>query len=169
MRCLLLLASFLLAAPAAAEVKRATPASFELEHRTTLALPPEAAWLLLVDIGRWWNPSHTYSGKPANLSLELKPGACFCEKTDSGGIEHLRVVYVDRPKRVVLTGGLGPLLFDAVSGVLDLRFEPSGAGSSLVLNYRVAGFAAEDASRLAPVVDRVLGEQVARLAAAAKR
>jgi hypothetical protein len=69
---------------------------------------------------------------------------------------------------VVLTGALGPLLFEAVNGVMDLTIEPrSDGGSTLTMTYRAAGFASGNGDKLAPLVDRVLAEQVARLARAA--
>lgn len=70
---------------------------------------------------------------------------------------------------MVLTGGLGPLLYEAVSGVMDIRIAPqSDGGSALVVTYRAAGFAGGNAEQLAPAVDKVLAEQVARLARAAR-
>jgi uncharacterized protein YndB with AHSA1/START domain len=166
---LLLFFALLFPSPATAAVKRATAHSFEIEHRATIAAPPERVWSRFQAIGSWWNPSHSYSGKAEKLSLTLKPGSCLCEELPGGGVEHLRVVYADRPRKAVLTGALGPLFYDALAGVLDVRIEPTGRGSTLIWNYRVSGFAVEDGANLAPVVDRVLGEQVQRLAAAAKR
>ena len=57
------------------------------------------------------------SGNSANLSLALTPGGCFCERfPKGGGIEHMRVTYVDPGKRVVLTGALGPLALRSDDG-----------------------------------------------------
>ena len=48
----------------------------------------------------------------ANLSLDAAPGGCFCERLpNGGGVEHMRVTYVEPGKRIVLTGSLGPLLY----------------------------------------------------------
>ena len=164
-----LLAAALLASPAAAEVRDGTPNSFALEYRAELKAPPTRVYQTVGEVARWWNPEHSYSGKAQNLSLDLKAGGCFCERLPGGGgIEHLRVAYVEPGKRVVLTGGLGPLLFEAVNGVMDMRMEPrSDGGSTLTVSYRAAGFANGNADKLAPLVDKVLAEQVARLARAA--
>jgi uncharacterized protein YndB with AHSA1/START domain len=165
MRCLLLL-STLLAAPAAAEVKSASPNGLSIEHRVVVPVAPARLFASIGQVNRWWNPQHSYSGKAENLSMDLRAGGCFCEKLpNGGGVEHLRVVHVVPGKRVILTGALGPLLFEAVNGVLDLQVKPSGAGSELVVSYKASGFASGGADKLAPVVDQVLGEQVQRLAA----
>ena len=103
----------------------------------------------------WWNGEHTYSGNSANLSLALNAGGCFCERVPKtgGGIEHLRVAYVEPGERIVMTGSLGPLLFEATAGVMDVKVERIAGGSRVTLDYKVAGFADGDAASLAPVVD----------------
>ena len=43
------------------------------------------------------------------MTLQMRPGGCFCETLDGGGgIEHMRVTYVQPGERIVLTGSLGP-------------------------------------------------------------
>lgn len=162
-------AASLFAAPASAEVVAASANGFHLRQSITVAGSPEAAFAQFGRIGRWWSPDHTYSGDAGRLSLELKAGGCFCETLASGGVEHMRVAYVDRPKRLVLTGGLGPLLYDAVAAVMDVRFAPEGSGTRVTVDYKAAGFAAGGADKLAPLVDSVIGEQVKRFGAAAAR
>lgn len=154
-----------LAAPASAEVVSAGPNGFEIRHQAAVAVPPAQLWAAIGDIGGWWNPSHSYSGDAANLRLELRPGGCFCETTPKtgGGIEHMRVTFVVPNERAVMTGSLGPLLFEATAGVMDIRIEGSAASSRLTLTYRAAGFATGNGAALAGPVDAVLGEQVKRL------
>ena len=158
------LASFLqLAAPASAEVVSSGPNGFHIRHSVELPVSQAAAFDSFARPGDWWNASHTYSGHSSNLSLALTPDGCFCERLPGGGgVEHLRVSMVRPGERLVLSGGLGPLLFEAVSGVMDVRFEAAGDGSRVTLDYRLAGFANGGAERLAPLVDRVLGEQMSR-------
>lgn len=152
--------------PAAAAVKGATPNSFEIEHRAELTVPPEQAYRALADVAGWWSDAHTYSGKAANLSLDLRPGGCWCEKlSGGGGVEHLRVAYFDPGKSLTLTGSLGPLLTQATSGVMQFTVAKSASGSTLVMNYRATGFYNAGADKLAPVVDEVLAAQMKRLTA----
>ena len=82
----------------------------------------------------------------------------------------MRVAYVEPGKKIVMMGSLGPLLYEATSGVLQLMVEPGrDGGSSLIMNYRVAGFHKGGGERFAPVVDQVLGAQMAGLRQAAER
>ena len=164
MRSLLLTAALLIASPATAEVKGASDHGFAIEQRVTLVVPPEVLYRSVGRIGSWWSGDHTYSGDASNLSLDLRPGGCFCERLPGGGgIEHLRVAYVEPGKRVVLTGALGPLLYEGVSGVMDLKVERIAGGSALTMTYKAGGFADGGAAKLAPLVDKVLGEQMSRL------
>ena len=155
--------AILFAAPASAEVVSASSNGFEVRETVNLVVPSNIAF---ADMPAWWDPEHTYSGKSANLSLNLEPGGCFCERfPDGGGIEHMRVTYVEPGKRVVLTGALGPLLYEATAGVMDVQVKSTAGGSQLILDYRAAGFAKGGGDRLAPVVDQVLAGQMKRLRA----
>ena len=164
MRNAILAAALVIATPAAAEVKSSTPNGFVIEQQIQTVVPPTALFGAFGRIQDWWDPEHSYSGEAGNLSLSLTPGGCFCERLkDGGGIEHMRVAYVEPGKQVVLTGALGPLLYEAVSGVMTAKVEPAAGGSRLTLTYRASGFADGGAQRLAPLVDEVLAVQTKRL------
>ena len=160
-----LLALIVILAPAAAraEVVSANANGFEIRHSAALVVPQLAAFDAFTQIPQWWNKEHTYSGDSANMALSLTPGGCFCERLPSGGgIEHMRVAYVEPGQRLVMTGSLGPLLFEATAGVMDVTVERIAGGSRLVMIYRAAGFANGGADKFAPLVDQVLGDQMAR-------
>ena len=164
MKWLVAFALVLAPAMARAEVVSATGNGFEIRHSVAIVIPQPAAYDAFTRVSEWWNKEHTYSGDSANLSLSLEPGGCFCERLpdSGGGIEHLRVAYVVPGERLVLTGGLGPLLYQAVAGTMDITVERIAGGSRLVLDYKVAGFANGGAEKLAPAVDQVLADQMAR-------
>ena len=163
MKKLVLFAAALAASPAVAEVKSATAAGFEVESRATVPVPPAEAYAALGRIGEWWNPAHTYSGKAANLRLDLKVGGCFCETTDGGGaIEHLRVIYAQPGNVLRLQGGLGPLQADGVAGALTWTLKPVAGGTEIVQSYVVGGYVRSGAQALAPLVDKVMAEQLER-------
>lgn len=160
----------LCSAPASAVVVGADSHGFELRHTLDLPIPPAQALAAFGQVGSWWSKDHTYSGNAARLSLQLRPGGCWCERLDGGGgVEHMQVAYYQPGERVVLTGGLGPLLFEGTSGVMDVRATKTKSGSQLVINYRVGGFARGNGTEMALGVDQVLREQTERLRAFASK
>lgn len=171
----LILAALMLSASARAELSASTDAGFVSDHAVTVSAEPAAVWKLLVAPNLWWSPSHTYSGDAANLYLDAQATGCFCEKLPKpagapaeqrmGSIEHMHVVYAD-PRRGVLrmTGGLGPLQGEAVHGVLTITLKQDGAATRIAWRYAVGGVWQAKATELAPLVDKVLAEQVGRLA-----
>jgi hypothetical protein len=163
MRPLLFLLLLGAAGPSAAEVVSASDNGFEVREAVTLVVPPDDAFSSFQEVGSWWDPQHTYSGKAENLSLNLVPGGCFCERfSKGGGIEHLHVTYVEPGSRAVLSGSLGPLLYEATTGVMDVQVKKVAGGAQVVLDYKVAGFAKGGAAKLAPAVDQVLAAQLKR-------
>jgi uncharacterized protein YndB with AHSA1/START domain len=148
-------------APASAAVVQSGPNGFSITHSVNLVVPPGQAFAAIGELPRWWDKDHTYSGDSANLSMSLRAGGCFCERLEKGGgIEHMRVTLVQPGERVVMTGALGPLLYEGVSGVMDLKVERIAGGAKVTINYRAGGFANGNAAALAPIVDKVLGEQI---------
>jgi uncharacterized protein YndB with AHSA1/START domain len=130
-----------------------------------VAAPPARVYDALVrELTTWWSPSHTYTGDAKNLSIDARPGGCFCEKyPDGGGIEHARVVHAAPGRLLRLSGALGPLASHGLAGSLSWRLAGEGAGTKLELTYGVGGFMADGFEKIAPAVDRVLGEQAQRL------
>lgn len=170
MRALIFAACLLSATPAAAEVVSTDGNGFEVTHGVSLVIPVAQAYAAFGRIGAWWSDDHTYSGKAANLRLALQPGGCFCETIPAGGgVEHMRVALVLPNERIVMTGALGPVLYEAAAGVMDVKFERIAGGSKIIMSYRAAGFAKGGADKLAPVVDKVLGDQLRRLRAHAAK
>jgi uncharacterized protein YndB with AHSA1/START domain len=152
------------AAPARAEVVAATDAHFVVKEAVTIAATPTAVWYALTaEIGQWWSPDHTWSGNAANLSIDPRPGGCFCEMLPDGGVRHMQVVYVKPPELLRLEGGLGPLQEQSLTGMMTWRLAPVGEGCALEVVYRVAGVVDGGLTTWAPLVDSVLGLQVGRL------
>lgn len=154
----------LIAAPASAEVVSASSNGFEVRETVPLVVPPDVAFKSFGQLPPWWDPQHTYSGNSANLRLNLVPGGCLCEQIPKtgGGVEHMHVVAVEPGKRIVMTGALGPLLYEATTGVMDVQFTTIAGGAQLTLDYKVAGFATGGADKLAAAVDEMLAGQMKR-------
>jgi len=163
MRSVPLIALSLIATPAAGEVVSSSSNGFHVRETVQMVVPTDRAYAAFSRLPDWWNKEHTYSGDSANLSLALAAGGCFCEKLkDGGGMEHMRVTFLDPGKRIVLTGSLGPLLYQATAGVMDVQFERIAGGAKVTMDYRAAGFAEGGAEKLAPLVDSVLADQMVR-------
>ena len=157
--------------PAAAEVTASSEGGFVSHNEVLVAASPGAAWDALVAPAGWWNGAHTYSGDPANMRIELKPGGCFCERVpETGGeIEHMRVIYLTPGSTLRMSGGLGPLQSEAVTGVLTMTLKPDGEMTRIGWDYVVGGYSRMPLAELAPLVDQVIGEQLLGLAARLER
>lgn len=170
MRKLLLCGLLVMSSPSAAAVISANPNGFEVQESVSLVVPVAQAYQAFGRLGSWWSDDHTYSGKASNMRLPLQAGACFCETLPKGGgVEHMRVAVVQPNERIVLTGSLGPVLFEGAAGVMDVTFERIAGGTRVTMNYRAAGFARGDADKMAPLVEKVLAEQLKRYRSFAAR
>lgn len=167
-RPILLAATLAVACPASAGVLEATAQGFTIENTVTVAAPPPAAWRAMVeDIDRWWPKDHSWWGRDSTLSIDARAGGCFCERSNDGArqAQHLQVVFVDPHATLRMVGGLGPLQGMGLHGVFEATFAPADGGTRITWRYRAGGYTPDDVSRLAPVVDRVQGQQLAGLAA----
>ena len=163
MRALIVLAALGAAGVARAEVVHAGPERMVLRNVVEVAAPADRVYAALGQPGRWWSKDHTWSGDAANLTLQLQPGGCFCERLPGGGVEHLRVVMV-RPGRLLrLSGALGPLQGEGVSGAMSYELTPRGAATEVVQTYTVRGFSEAEAKQWSAPVDGVLRNQLQRL------
>jgi hypothetical protein len=149
--------ALLTASPAAAEVVHADSHGFDVSETVQVPLSAPNALDAFTRVSRWWIKDHTYSGDPANLSLDPRPGGCLCERfPGGGGIEHMRVTYFEPGKFLILTGAMGPLLHEAVTGVMIVHVDPAAGGSSLTIDYRASGFANGGGDKFARQVDAML-------------
>lgn len=153
-------------APAArTEIVSAAPAGFSVRQIVEApGIAPPTVWAALSDVGKWWDPEHTYSGDARNLSFDPVVRGCFCERLSLySGIEHAHVVYAQPAKMLRMVGALGPLQEFGVNGTLTWQIEAAGGGSRITVTYNVGGFADRPLADWAPIIDEVVGEQVRRL------
>jgi uncharacterized protein YndB with AHSA1/START domain len=162
-RLALAFATCLLAPLAHAEVKESSADAFFLTYEGAVAAPTAKAYADIVQIGKWWNSEHTYSGKSVNLTLKPDAGGCFCERWKDGSVEHGEVLMAMPGKVLRLRTALGPLQERALSGILTFWLKNEDSATTLTVEYRVTGANESGLDQLAPNVDEVLGEQVARL------
>lgn len=155
------LALSLIATAAAAEVTDRRDDGFTLTFESRVSAPPEAIYAGLGQIGQWWDGGHTYSGDSANLTLDLKPGGCFCEALPGGGVQHGVVVLAWPEQMVRINAALGPLQDTDPAAVLTFSWSPAAEGGhTLTATYVVTG---PGMGALAAPVDQVMAAQFSRL------
>lgn len=166
MRRLALLAALAaLAAPAAARVESAGPDGFVSVNSALVPVAPAALWAALVNWGGWWDPAHSYSGKPGQMQLDLKPGGLLHEQWPGGSVAHAVVVNALPPALLRLNGGFGPLQALPVNAVLEFGLKAEAGSTRLTMTYRVGGPATSKLDVLAGPVDSVMSAGFARLVA----
>jgi hypothetical protein len=148
-----------------AAVKDAAPDHMTLSFSATVKAEPMVAYRALAQVGQWWNGEHSYSADAKNMTLELAAGGCFCERWSGGSVEHGRVLLAYGGTRLRLDAPLGPLQALGAKATLTYAFSAApGGGTTIDVTYTVIGVASQKLDALAPAVDAVLGESVARLA-----
>jgi uncharacterized protein YndB with AHSA1/START domain len=149
---------------AAGDVMDSAANGFTVKISVNIHAAPAEVFSRIMQIGEWWNPDHTYSGDAHNLSIEGRPGGCFCEKLPTqGSVRHMEVIFVAPGKTLRLTGGLGPLQAFAATGTMTFSLSPTGDGTKLDVTYAVGGYLPQGMNTLAAPVNDVLTEQTNRL------
>jgi uncharacterized protein YndB with AHSA1/START domain len=150
---------------AASPAVQTGPNGFVVKLEATVAAPPARVYEVLVkQVGSWWDPAHTYSRDAGNLSIDARPGGCFCERLPGGGgVEHLRVVYVAPGEALRMSGALGPLQSSGLAGSLTWKMAGAPGGAKIEVSYSVGGFMEGGLEAIAPAVDAVLAVQLQRL------
>jgi hypothetical protein len=177
----LLAAVLATAVPAHADVIAQTDLGFVSRNVVVVAGSPAAVWKRLVTPSLWWSSDHTFSGDAANMTLDPVAGGCFCEKLPAdddakparpgaphsparGGVQHMRVVFVDQAKALRMVGGLGPLQSEAVSATLTITLKEVDGGTRVIFEYVVGGYMRYPSDKIANAVDIVMGNQLISLA-----
>jgi len=160
-RCSALLLAW--AVTACADTGNVTPHGFISIFRDEVKAQPADLWRAITQLPRWWSNDHTHSGQASNMSLDAQSGGCWCERWgDGNSVEHGHVVFVQPGRALRVFASLGPLQELPVSGVLTFTIAMQETKTILRMTYRVSG-ADAGLDKLAPAVDRVIGEQFRRL------
>jgi len=147
-----------------AEVVDSSSLGFTVKAAFNIQAAPDEVYRKLLEIGQWWDSTHTFSHDAHNLSIEARPAGCFCEKLpNGGGVRHMEVVNVAPGRTLRMSGGLGPLQGMASAGSMTIGLSPAPAGTELELTYAVAGYLPAGMNTLATPVDSVLTDQFNRL------
>ena len=151
--------------PLAAEVKDSSTNGFTIQDSVVIEANPMDVYNSIVkEVGLWWDSAHTFSGSAENLSIDDKAGGCFCEKLENGGsVRHLEVVFAEPGKTLRMIGGLGPLQSMAVTGSMTWSLSQTDIGTNVKVIYSIGGYRPEGLQKMAPLVDKVIFEQLTRL------
>jgi len=154
MRAILIAAFALLAQPAAAEVVARSENAFTLRFATTVAADADRIPASLEALPEWWDGAHSHTGDAANLSLDLAPGGCWCEKMPDGtDFDHGQTKTVG-PDRVLFHAPFGPLRGPATRADLEMTWAQGADGLTLVWTMTVEG---DGVGAMADPVDGVMG------------
>ncbi len=159
--------ALLFAACASAEITSQAEQGFVVEHELVVAAGRTDAWQAAVGgIGSWWSSDHTISGDAGNLRIEARALGCFCERLSAQGeAVHLLVTFVNPGVLLRMTGGLGPLGLMGTNGNMTWEFFEAGDDTRIRFTYAVGGYHPDGLDSIAPGVDFVIGEALARLGA----
>lgn len=152
-----------LAVPAQARLAEAGPDAFVSAHEAVIPQGRESVFAALVNWGAWWDPAHSYSGKPGAITLELPAGGLLSERWPGGDVVHAQVINAMPPALLRLQGSFGPLQALPVNAVLEFSLKAQGNATRLTMTYRVAGSATFKLDTLAAPVDAVMSAGFARL------
>ena len=141
----------------------------KVEKQVEIDCTPEHAFRVFTErIGEWWPMTgHSVSDEPdATVVLEARKGGRFYERAPDG-TEHAwgRVLEVEHPSRIVMTWHPGR--GEDTAQELELRFEPSGTGTRVLLEHRGFEVFGEEAEAKRDMYDGGWPEVVRRFGAAA--
>jgi len=148
----------------AAEITDASAGGFTVRETAHIDAGADKVYAALTQPQHWWSSHHTFSGDAANLSFDARAGGCWCETLPGGGsVLHMTVVDVVPGKVLRLRGAMGPFQEMATESVMTWTLKPTKDGTDLELVDSTGGYAIGGLQKITIVVDRVMGEQVARL------
>ena len=160
---------------AQAEVTNTADNGFTVQHQTVISGDTASVWKAMIAPSRYWNGDHSWTGNAENFYLVPQAGGCFCElirttsddniKSSEGSVQHMRVIFAHNEKMMRLSGALGPLQGEAVTGTLTMLLQPQEDRTAVRFTYKVGGYMEFPVDQIAPAVDGVIGEQLTRLAA----
>ncbi|ACV26393.1 SRPBCC family protein [Kangiella koreensis] len=149
---------------AKAEVSEVSEQHFTININTAIEAPIGEVYDQFIQIGDWWQDSHTWFGDASKMSIEPEAGGCFCERNNEQQALHMTISQINLGKSLHMTGGLGPLSSLAVNGYMTWSFEETdNKTTNLKLNYRVTGFVNQKTEDWAKAVNGVLQQQLENL------
>jgi uncharacterized protein YndB with AHSA1/START domain len=154
------------AAPACAEIVARSENAFTLSFERTVTASPAAILEAVAQPARWWSSAHTYSGDAANITVDLRPGGCWCEALPGGGVKHGEAVLVWPAQSMVrFEAPFGPLQAMGADAVLTMSWAAIEGQTTRRLRWTFV-VSGPETGAMADPVHAVMDEQFGRLAAA---
>ncbi len=166
----LILASALFTPASHAKVNYVNNAGFSVTNVSESKASVEVVYSHFIQhVDMWWPKDHTWW--EGTLSIDDNAGGCFCEKRNGSSAAHMIVSYIEPHKKVVMTGGLGPLQEMGIFGALTWQFTPKdnpAEGTRVTLTYHASGpiqfngvpASDKEAGDLVRVIDKVQLQQL---------
>lgn len=152
------------AGSASAEVANRSDNGFTLSYERAVTASDAAILEAIGTPSAWWSDAHTYSGSASNISVDLRPGGCWCEALPDGGVKHAETVMVWPGERMVsFEAPFGPLRGIGADAILTMSWAGASGGSERTLKWTFV-VNGPGAGAMAEAIDAVTGEQFARLA-----
>lgn len=144
-----------------AEVKNVGDGGFQLViTRECPGSVSECQRAFLGEVSHWWLADHTYSRDSNNMAFDMQRRCLQETLPDDGFVRHMEIKQYHPGKRVVLTGGMGPLQEMGLQGAMTIQWAATETGCQVQLKYNVSGYSPAGFQELAPVVDMVLTQQL---------
>lgn len=161
----------------AAKVTDSSDAGFAVAHTAQVAATPDDVWTMLRAPEKWWSSDHSWSGDAKNFWMDMQAGGCFCEtlpgkgepadKSGRGSVQHARIILAKPGRTLRMSGALGPLQGEAMTGTMTISIAPTTSGGSAIrFDYVVGGYMRLPQKEISVAVDTVIGEQLTGLAKA---
>lgn len=153
------------ATPVSAEVISKSDGEFILNFEQRVEASPDVILSTLAQPAAWWSSDHTYSGSAENITLDLRPGGCWCEALPGGGVKHAEVLLVwPEHRQIRFDAPFAPLQSMPAHTILTMTWGDTDGGAARLLKWTfvVRGF---QTGAVAEAVDGVMAEQFGRLVA----
>ena len=121
------------ASPAAAEIVSRSENAVTMRFAAPTRIDGVRASGSLEALPLWWDGDHSYTGDAANLSLDLAPGGCWCERMPDGtDFDHGRTVSAE-DGRILFHAPFGPLRGKATRADLTVAWAETGVTWTFVI------------------------------------
>lgn len=111
----------------------------EVRAETVVALPPQAAFDLFCDTGRWWPLVNSFSRPFAEAAIEPHAGGAWYEVDGQGRRQDWGAVHVFEPgRRLLLAWGVtlqGEVEAPERSSTVEVAFEPQDGGARVMVRH----------------------------------